>query len=82
MSPEQAGKVKTMSQSTFNQRVEVYEVKKVIGKRVAVRAKGVTSIGKLSIFFEMHCGGASPRVGEDILVSITTPADSTPSVSK
>ena len=67
-----------MNQTTFGQRVNVYEVKKRGRYHVAVRAKSNTSLGKLSIFFEMSSSAVSPRVGEDILVIITTPADSAP----
>ena len=82
MSPERARKGKTMKQTTFGQRIEVYSVKKIVGTRVSVRAEGKTSIGRMSIFFDMLCVGDVPRVGDDILVSITTPADSAPSASE
>ena len=81
MSPERARKGKTLEQTVFNQRVEVYEVKKQGLDKVAVRAESNTTIGKISIFFETHSPAVSPRVGEDILVSITIPADAVPSAS-
>jgi hypothetical protein len=73
-----------MVQTAFNQRVRVYSVKRSPGDRVQVRAEGKTSIGKMSIFFEMSpfesfSMGKAPRVNEEILVDITIPADSEPS---
>ena len=66
-------------QQTFNQRVLVYSVKLLDGiEWVEVRAQATTSIGKLSIFFELPVMGAIPTVNEEILVSITIPADSIP----
>ncbi len=71
-----------MTQTTFTQRVKVYSVKAVGGKQVEVRAEGMTRIGRMSIFFPLSLIHETPRVGEDILIEITIPADSAPAVSE
>jgi hypothetical protein len=69
-----------MGQTTFNQRVRVYSVKRTLGGDcVQVRAEGTTATRKLSIFFEMYSVLNTPRVNEEILVDLTIPADSEPS---